>query len=171
MATQTTLQGNWNQIKAKLREKWNQLADEDLGSAQGNVEQLVGRIHQKTGESRQMVERYLEQILQNGESMLGKAQEGIQYTADKIRDAAGQVGEKVRDTYAAAEDVVHQRPGQSVLVTFTVGLVAGLGLAMLFRERRPESAWARGKDTVDHYGRQVLHALASLPESVASRLR
>src|SRR5688572_19545839 len=34
---QQTLQGNWNQIKGKLHERWGGLTDDDLTHAQGNV--------------------------------------------------------------------------------------------------------------------------------------
>ena len=52
MVNQQTLQGNWNELKGKLREKWGQLTNEDLQVAQGNVDQLIGLIQRKTGEAR-----------------------------------------------------------------------------------------------------------------------
>ena len=44
MVTQDILQGNWEEIKGKLRKKWGQLTDNDLAQQVGNVEQLTGLI-------------------------------------------------------------------------------------------------------------------------------
>ena len=171
MTTQATLRGNWNQIRSKLREKWNQLNDEDLGSGEDNVDQLVARIHQKTGESRQNVERYIDELSQSGNSILGAAQEKVQHATEKIRDAAGHVQEVASGTYAAAEDVVLQRPGQSVFVVFACGVVAGLGISALWRDRRSDSMWSSGKGLKDQLERHFMDAMSSLPESVAGRFR
>jgi len=49
---QQTLEGNWNEIKGKLHERWGQLTQDDLQRARGDVDQLVGLIQRKTGEAR-----------------------------------------------------------------------------------------------------------------------
>src|SRR5262245_7846004 len=56
MVNQQTLQGNWNEIKGKLRSKWGQLTNDDLQTAHGNVDQLIGLIQRKTGEARSSIE-------------------------------------------------------------------------------------------------------------------
>ena len=64
MVNQQTLQGNWNEIKGKLRNKWGQLTNDDLQSVHGNVDQLIGLIQRKTGEARNSVEQFLEEARQ-----------------------------------------------------------------------------------------------------------
>ncbi len=49
MVNQQVLQGNWNQFKGKVREKWGQLTDSDLGAFHGNVDELVGTIQKMNG--------------------------------------------------------------------------------------------------------------------------
>jgi uncharacterized protein YjbJ (UPF0337 family) len=49
--------GNWNVVKGKLKQKWGQLTDDDLRFAEGQEEELVGRIQKRTGETREAVER------------------------------------------------------------------------------------------------------------------
>src|SRR3954463_12592229 len=68
MVNQQTLQGNWNEIKGKLRNKWGQLTNDDLQSAQGNIDQLVGLIQRKTGEARNSIEKFLEDATASGGS-------------------------------------------------------------------------------------------------------
>ena len=62
MIDQQILSGNWREVSGKLKAKWGQLTDNELQAFNGNVEQLVGRIQEKTGESRAAVEQFLDQI-------------------------------------------------------------------------------------------------------------
>src|SRR5262245_56050563 len=41
MINQQVLQGNWNEIKGKLRHKWGQLTNDDVQSFDGNVDRLL----------------------------------------------------------------------------------------------------------------------------------
>jgi len=50
---QQIFEGNWNEIKGKLREKWGQLTDDDLPQVRGDAEQIIGTIQRKTGEARE----------------------------------------------------------------------------------------------------------------------
>ena len=54
------LKGNWNTAKGQLKQKWADLTDDDLTYAEGQEEELIGRIQKRTGESREAVERALE---------------------------------------------------------------------------------------------------------------
>jgi uncharacterized protein YjbJ (UPF0337 family) len=49
--------GNWNVVKGKLKQKWGQLTDDDLQFVEGQEQELVGRIQKRTGETREAVER------------------------------------------------------------------------------------------------------------------
>jgi uncharacterized protein YjbJ (UPF0337 family) len=56
------LEGNWMQAKGRIREAWASLTDDELEEAQGNWEQLVGKIQAKTGETVAVIERKLDDI-------------------------------------------------------------------------------------------------------------
>ena len=94
MVNQQTLQGNWNELKGKLREKWGQLTNDDLQTAHGNVDQLIGLIQRKTGEARTGIEQFLEQATANGSSTLGQA-------AESAREYAHQAMETVQERSGA----------------------------------------------------------------------
>ncbi|QDT60516.1 hypothetical protein SV7mr_30390 [Stieleria bergensis] len=42
MISQQTLQGNWNEIKGRLRSKWGELTEDDVMTFNGDVDQLIG---------------------------------------------------------------------------------------------------------------------------------
>ena len=53
------VKGKIKQLSGEIKRKWGQLTDDDLTEAQGNLEKLVGKIQQRTGEKREAIERWL----------------------------------------------------------------------------------------------------------------
>jgi uncharacterized protein YjbJ (UPF0337 family) len=51
--------GRWEQVRGKAKEFWGWLTDDDLTRLNGNVDQLVGLINERTGESREKIEERL----------------------------------------------------------------------------------------------------------------
>jgi uncharacterized protein YjbJ (UPF0337 family) len=54
--TKLEIKGDWNIIKGKLKQQWADLTDDDLQHADGKMDELVGRIQRRTGQSREAVE-------------------------------------------------------------------------------------------------------------------
>jgi len=46
------VEGNWKQMKGKAREKWGKLTDSDFEQIAGKKDQLVGRIQERYGITR-----------------------------------------------------------------------------------------------------------------------
>jgi uncharacterized protein YjbJ (UPF0337 family) len=46
------VEGNWKQLKGKAREKWGKLTDNDFEAIAGKKDQLVGRIQERYGISK-----------------------------------------------------------------------------------------------------------------------
>ena len=55
------MKGNWNVIKGKLKQRWARLTDDDLRYNEGMENELIGRIQKRTGETREAVEKALDQ--------------------------------------------------------------------------------------------------------------
>lgn len=51
-----TIAGGWKQAKGKVREKWGKLTDDDLEVIAGKRDQLVGRIQERYGITREEAE-------------------------------------------------------------------------------------------------------------------
>lgn len=58
-AVKTKWEGRWDQLRGKARQAWGQLTDDDLDVAEGNWEEFVGRIKERTGESTAAIEATL----------------------------------------------------------------------------------------------------------------
>ena len=58
--TNLNLKGNWNEIKGKLKQKYGQLTDDDLTFAEGKEDELLGRLQQRLGKSKEDVRKEIE---------------------------------------------------------------------------------------------------------------
>ncbi|RPI24761.1 MAG: CsbD family protein [Acidobacteria bacterium] len=52
-----TLQGNWKQIKGKVKEKWGEFTDDELDMIEGKRDQIIGKLQEKYGYTREQAER------------------------------------------------------------------------------------------------------------------
>lgn len=139
MMNQQILAGDWNAIKSKLLEKWGQVTDSDLTEIRGDMDQLVGLIQRKTGEGREAIEAYLQQVSGSAASAIGTAAETArnyaQHTAETVQHTTKHAADRMRAGYNEAEHFVRDRPGESLLVCFGVGLIAGVVIALSLRSR------------------------------------
>ena len=120
------IQGQWNQLRGRVKERWGQLTDDDLQIQAGNFDQLVGRIQQKTGEGREAIEKFFSDMTSRGSS-------AVAHAAEAAGRYAHQVGDQVRDRYDNAEGVVRHHPAETVVAVLGIGLVAGLIVGLAIR--------------------------------------
>jgi len=139
MIEQQTLQGNWNELKGLLRSKWGSLTDDDLAVFNGNVDQLVGTIQRITGEARDGIEQFLEQVTADGAAAIRRTGEtvraGTQTAVDAVQATSHKAAGAMRDTYAEAEQMVVRSPAKSLAVCFGVGVITGAIVGLLLRRR------------------------------------
>ena len=55
-------EGNWKQVRGKVRERWGKLTDDELDVIAGRRDQLVGRIQELYGTSKNEIERDLDDL-------------------------------------------------------------------------------------------------------------
>ncbi|HJQ77596.1 MAG TPA: CsbD family protein [Acidimicrobiia bacterium] len=49
-------EGRWDQLKGKAKQAWGDLTDDDLDVAEGEYDELVGKLEERTGETREAIE-------------------------------------------------------------------------------------------------------------------
>jgi uncharacterized protein YjbJ (UPF0337 family) len=57
---QDRIEGNWKQVKGKVKEQWGKLTDDDLDVIAGKRDQLLGRIQQRHGIAKDEAERQVD---------------------------------------------------------------------------------------------------------------
>ncbi len=53
------VEGNWKQIKGKVKERWGRLTDDDVDVIAGKKEELCGRLQEAYGISRDEADRQI----------------------------------------------------------------------------------------------------------------
>ncbi|MFG0330846.1 MAG: CsbD family protein [Phycisphaerales bacterium] len=56
------MQGQWKQVRGKVKEKWGALTDDDLDQIDGKQDQLVGKIQERYGRRREEAEKEVSQF-------------------------------------------------------------------------------------------------------------
>ncbi|KXN99908.1 general stress protein CsbD [Aequorivita aquimaris] len=52
--------GKWNQVKGKFKQEYADLTDDDLMYAEGKSDELLGRLQEKTGESKEKLKEKID---------------------------------------------------------------------------------------------------------------
>ena len=134
-----TLKGTWNEVRGLIREKWGQLTDDEVERTGGNLEQLLGLIQKKTGEGRDKIEKFLDNALDQGGSMAGRAANAVQELAASAAESSMEYAQQAVDVAKSGlretQRVVQQRPVESLAVCFGVGLISGIVVALAIRSR------------------------------------
>jgi uncharacterized protein YjbJ (UPF0337 family) len=60
--TKLGFKGSWNEVKGKLKQKYGQLTDDDLAFAEGKDDELLGRLQQKLGKTKEDLRREIENL-------------------------------------------------------------------------------------------------------------
>ncbi len=133
------LQGQWNQLRGKLKEQWADLTDDDMKGLSGNIDQLIGRIQERTGESREKIENTLHEMSSKASSVAGQATEAVSHA---VNEAAGQfrggfdeAADRLGEGYEQSRRLIRDNPGQAMMAGVGVGLVLGLFVGMALRNR------------------------------------
>ena len=58
----TELEGNWNEIKGKLKQKFAMLTDNDLLLIEGKQDELLGRLQTKLGKTKEELQKLISEL-------------------------------------------------------------------------------------------------------------
>ena len=108
-----TIEGNWKQLKGKVREEWGKFTDDDYDKIAGRRDQFVGKLQERYGYTRDDAERRADDWANRYETW-GNGVPGIQtggHATDGTPDTRG-IMEKVAD--AVTGDRIDDKTGKVV---------------------------------------------------------
>ena len=56
------LNGNWNELKGKIKQQYADLTDDDLLYEEGQDDELMGRIQKKTGKTKEELAKWIDEL-------------------------------------------------------------------------------------------------------------
>ncbi len=57
------LKGQWKEVKGKVKSQWGKLTDDDITRINGDKDQLIGKIQQEYGKTREEAEQEVDKHL------------------------------------------------------------------------------------------------------------
>jgi len=137
MTDHDAIQRSWQQISETLRQHWAQLTNDELKSFDGDINDLVNLIQRKTGEARQIIERYLDELMAGAASKVKESADDVREYAiesrEQLQEGAQQAAEVLRECYRKAEAYARKRPTETMLFCFGAGILAGVMLGFSTR--------------------------------------
>ena len=76
-----TLEGNWKQMKGKVKEQWAKLTDDDMTHIEGKRDRLVGKIQERYGHQRDEAEKAVDGFLASGNTATTQPPSGAQLSS------------------------------------------------------------------------------------------
>ncbi len=146
MVTKQEMSGKWNSITGAVKEKYGQITDDELTQVEGDTDQLIGLIQQKTGQGREQVEAFLSQACEQCDSHMGHfsemASNYAETASESVREGYEEVARRAREGYEQSTEVLAQRPLESVVAALGVGLITGIAIGLSIAGRRHhEPTW------------------------------
>ena len=128
------LEGDWKQLRGKVKERWGKLTDDDLTAISGRRAQLEGKIQERYGYAKSQARREIEDRYRSTESHLADEIDNIrteiQSLASSVRRIANkQIGRaQVRATEAAhdVEAAITRNPLTAVAIAVGLGFLFGV---------------------------------------------
>ena len=56
------LEGNWKQVRGRIKEMWGKLTDDDLDTIDGKRDRLVGKLQERYGYAKDKAEQELDRF-------------------------------------------------------------------------------------------------------------
>lgn len=130
----TRVEGNWKQMKGRVKERWGKLTDDDLTAIAGRRDQLEGMIQERYGYAKERARREIEDWFHSIESNLAEQIEtlrcGIQELSSTVERLAKEqlphARSRATDALTGAEDAVKRNPLVVVAIALGLGLLIGV---------------------------------------------
>ena len=52
------LKGKFKQMSGEIKRKWGKVTDDDVMQAEGSLQKLIGRIQERSGDQREVIEKW-----------------------------------------------------------------------------------------------------------------
>jgi uncharacterized protein YjbJ (UPF0337 family) len=130
----TRIEGNWKQMKGRVKERWGKLTDDDLTAIAGRRDQLEGMIQERYGYAKERARREIEDWFHSIESNLAEQIESLRCGIQELSSTVERIAKeqlpharsRATDALADAEEAVKRNPLVVVVIALSLGLLIGV---------------------------------------------
>jgi uncharacterized protein YjbJ (UPF0337 family) len=125
------VEGNWKQMKGRVKERWGKLTDDDLTTIAGRRDQLEGLIQERYGYAKERARNEIEDWYRSMESNLAEQIESLRSGVQNLSSTVERIAKeqipraRSRATEALndAEEAVKRNPLAVVAIALSLGLL------------------------------------------------
>jgi uncharacterized protein YjbJ (UPF0337 family) len=125
------VEGNWKQMKGRVKERWGRLTDDDLTAIAGRRDQLEGMIQERYGYAKERARREIEDWYRSMESNLTEQIESLRSGIQNLSSTVDRIAKeqfpraRTRTTTALneAEEVVKRSPISALAIALGLGFL------------------------------------------------
>jgi len=142
MATKQESAGQWKSLTGAVKQKYGQITEDELTQLNGNVDQLIGLVQRKSGQTREQIEAFVHKCGESCDSVMDRASDYVSDASESLQAGYDVVAEQTKRGYDASARTVASHPFETIGAAFGVGMVAGLliGLSM-GAQRERDLSW------------------------------
>jgi len=133
MLSKERFTGDWHKLVGAVKERFGEFNGDELTRAQGNIDQLVGMIQKKTGQTREQIEAFIDQSTKAASSTVSKltekAGEYANTATEAVKENYDRLATEAERGYQYTANAVAHRPMESVAIAFGMGVLTGLVVA------------------------------------------
>ena len=133
----TRVEGNWKQIKGRVKERWGKLTDDDLTAIAGRRERLEGMIQERYGYARERarneIDDWSRSIASSLEEQIASLRSGIQTLSSTVERIAQEQFPRARSTAKDALNDAEEALKRNPLVFIAIALGLGFLIGVLTR--------------------------------------
>jgi uncharacterized protein YjbJ (UPF0337 family) len=82
------LQGKWKQLTGNIKETFGKLTDDDLMQAEGNADQMIGKLQERYGYTKAQAQAEWDKFVQKNSTDVEEAKAKLDDTAKDVEAAA-----------------------------------------------------------------------------------
>jgi len=140
MVNKEMFAGSWNEVVGAVKDKYGQITDDDLTRVEGNLDQLVGLLQRKTGQTKQQVQNFLDECCADASTtyrqLADQAAAVAGHASQYVQDSYEQVADRAERGYEYARETVSHRPVESLAIVAGLGILAGVAIGISLSSRR-----------------------------------
>ncbi len=125
-----TFDHHWDAIKARLKQRYAQLTDDDLAFAEGKGEEVLANLRIKIGASVEDLSTLLSELYNEANGKWERVKTKVGDLAEEAGARSSAACEQAQESFCtmceSSADFVRQHPRKSLLGALCVGFVAGL---------------------------------------------
>ncbi len=104
---QDILQGEWKQLQGAVRQQWGKLTNDDLMTAQGGWEQMIGQLQSRYGYTRADAETRLDAFINHWNvNVRDKSADAAENAQNSVTETVEAAKSSVADTFQSAKSTL-----------------------------------------------------------------